>query len=633
MCKLQSVSRSIVVSTCLAGILALPAEAAAPSVQQALRMKPVQQDVAYDQPNDENKDDCKLKAAKPVSGWMVEGPDGLVLRRFLNTNDDNKIDMWCYYKDGIEVYRDIDTDKNGRADQYRWLGTGGTRWGIDSNEDGTIDRWKAISPEELSGEIVRSIRTKDKARFNRLLPTKEELESLGLGSAKMEEISAKIGQATKAFAATAGEQTAITNQSKWINFSGTRPGTIPAGTDESTKDIMVYENTVAIVDTNGTISQLAIGTLIRVGETWRAIDLPSNLAGNQNASDGYFFNASIARRPVATQGTDRRNLAIQKLMEQIEETDRKLTKTTLTAEKAKLHERKAELLEEVLESTNDEKTRPDWIRQLADTLSASAQSGDYPDGTERLATFYRKISQEIDDRPQLPYVKFRYLTAVYSTSLQDPKADLIKVQENWLQQLEEFVNDFPKSQEAAEAMLQLGIAEEFSGKEDSASDWYRRIANDFPDSLLAKKATGAERRIKSVGRSIELRGKTVSGKPFSLSSNQNKVILLHYWASWCEPCKKDIEKLKQLHGKYADRGFLPVGINVDTDIESMRDSLKNQNMRWPQLYEHGGLDSRLANELGILSLPTMLLFDQQGKLVNRNVHGSELETEVGKLIR
>ena len=49
-------------------------------------------------------------------------------------------------------------------------------------------------------------------------------------------------------------------------------------------------------------------------------------------------------------------------------------------------------------------------------------------------------------------------------------------------------------------------------------------------------------------------------------------------------------------------------------------------MAWPQLYEPGGLDSPLANALGILTLPTMLLVDKEGKVVNRNLHGAEIDT-------
>ena len=56
-------------------------------------------------------------------------------------------------------------------------------------------------------------------------------------------------------------------------------------------------------------------------------------------------------------------------------------------------------------------------------------------------------------------------------------------------------------------------------------------------------------------------------------------------------------------------------------------------MPWPQLYEPGGLDSPLANALGILTLPTMMLVDKDGKVVNRNLHGEDIDAELRRLLR
>ena len=136
--------------------------AAKPTVAQALELRPIQTEVEYDRPDAAAAAKCTLKA-EPVgkhTGWVVRDADGDLLRRFVDTNGDNKVDRWCYYKDGVEVYRDIDADFNGKADQYRWLGTAGTRWGIDATKTAPIDSWKAISAEEVSAEIVAALRDK-----------------------------------------------------------------------------------------------------------------------------------------------------------------------------------------------------------------------------------------------------------------------------------------------------------------------------------------------------------------------------------------------------------------------------------------------------------------------------------------
>jgi hypothetical protein len=126
-----------------------------PQVAVALSYKPRQANVAYDQVAEKDFEKCSSKTESK------NGVEGQILRRFTDVNGDRQVDQWCYYRDGIEVYRDIDSDFNKSADQYRWLGTGGMRWGIDKNEDGKIDAWKFISPEEVTIELVDAIKTKD----------------------------------------------------------------------------------------------------------------------------------------------------------------------------------------------------------------------------------------------------------------------------------------------------------------------------------------------------------------------------------------------------------------------------------------------------------------------------------------
>ena len=159
------------------------ASAASPKVEQALQLTPVQKGVDYDRPSPEEAAKCKIVPRKVGNqvGWVVEDANGTILRRFTDTNGDNVVDQWSYFKDGIEVYRDIDSNFNGKTDQYRWFNTAGSRWGLDKNEEGTIDSWKMISAEEVSAEIVAAIAAQDVQRFTRLALTPEELKGLGLG--------------------------------------------------------------------------------------------------------------------------------------------------------------------------------------------------------------------------------------------------------------------------------------------------------------------------------------------------------------------------------------------------------------------------------------------------------------------
>ncbi len=611
-----------------------PALGASPSADQALKLTPIQRGVDFARPTAQQAAKCKISARKIGRhvGWVVEDPDGLVLREFVDTNGDNVVDQWSYFKDGMEVYRDIDADFNGKADQYRWFHTGGSRWAADKNEDGQIDAWKTISAEEVTAEVIAALAGRDAERFGRLALTSDELRSLGLGRQKAESLSKKIGHLASEFGSLAARQKAVTRDSRWVQFSGTRPGTVPAGTDGSTKDLLAYENVVAIFRTGDEHGQVEIGTLVKVGDRWRVIDVPRVISEDQaeSPSAGFFFQASVVNRgKTPTAGPSEE---AQQLLTDLEKLDQAADRATTSEQKAQFNARRADLLEQIADKARSPADRDMWLRQLADTISVAVQSGVYPDGAERLEMLFGKLKDSDADKDLAAYVKFRQLTAEYGLSLQASKPDFAKIQTKWLETLEQYVADYPASPDAAEAMLQLAIAQEFAGQEDKAKKWYGRIVKDFPDSPAAKKAAGARTRLDSVGKTITLVGSSLSGGQVDLAKYRGRVVLIQYWATWCEPCKRDMPLLKELLSKY-DGSLSVIGVSLDNSRKDLADYLAENRLPWPQIFEKGGLDSRPANQLGILTLPTMILLDQQGKVVNRNVQTSELASELKKLIR
>ena len=609
-----------------------------PSVKQAMRLSSIQKGVDFDRPNKNEIAKCTIKAETIArkTGWTVRDQAGQVLRRFVDTNRDNKVDQWCYYKNGIEVYRDIDANFNGKADQYRWLGTAGSRWGLDRNEDGIIDSWKIISAEEVSAEVVAALRDKDSARFKRLLLTASELKALGLGKKKAGKLSQKVAAAARSFAALAKKQTVVSSGTKWIHFGATQPGVVSAGTDGSTKDLTVYENVAAVVQTGEQHSQVQLGTLLRVGQSWRIIDLPALPSDQQvhQAAPGFFYEVSLARRPdVQPPPAGSLDKETVKLIGNLEAIDKDLIAATSARKKADLNAKRADAVQQLIKAARTKQERISWIRQLADTVNAAVQSGDYPGGIKLLKRLHGQLARNSKLGDTTAYVKFRLMTAEYSSSIQKPKADFAKIQAQWLKDLEKFVDTFSRSPDAAEAMLQLAVAQEFAGKLKEAKAWYSQIVDDFPQVPLAKKAAGAKRRLDSVGKTMRLKGLSIQGKAVDLASYRGKTVLIHYWATWCEPCKQDLEVLRQMQAKYGSRGFALVGVTLDSDRQTLIDYLAKNRLPWPQLHEEGGLESRLATEMGILTLPTMILVDGKQQVINRNIHATQLDDELKKQLK
>jgi thiol-disulfide isomerase/thioredoxin len=621
----------------LLGCAAAEAFAAKPTPAAALALKPIQVDVDYETPPAAEMEKCSVQqtSGQDASGWVVLDATAHMLRRFVDTNNDNKLDQWCYYKNGIEVYRDMDTNYNGKADQYRWMGTEGIRWGLDDDEDGRIDRWKAISAEEATAEVVAALKARDAAQFQRLLLTAAELDGLGLGDVQKREIAKKVAAAARGFTELARKQTTVTAESQWLHFGAGRPGVVPIGTDGSTKDVVVYDNVSAVIQTGSKHAQLNVGSMVHVGDCWRLIDLPQDLLDSQSTSlaGGFFFQLPAQRAPRAAATGGAPTEKVQELLRQLEDVEKKIQATASAEKTAELNTARAGVLEQLMDGAASQEDRDVWTRQFADTVSAAVQAGRYPAGVDRLRKLAAKLARDPEASKHVAHLAFLIITAEYAQSLQGPAENLPKVQEKYLADLGKFVQDYAQSEDAAEALLQLAVAEELSGKSEQAVAWYRKIVEQFPKSEPAKKAAGARRRLESVGQPLQLQGTTLDGKQVALAAYRGRAVLVHYWASWCEPCKQDMELLQRLQAKYAKQGFALIGVNIDSDRAAAVAYLTNNPLPWPQLYESGGLDSRLAVDLGILTLPTMILVDKEGKVLNRNIHASELDEELGKRLR
>jgi hypothetical protein len=607
--------------------------AAGPSASDALKLAPIQKGVDYDQPSADDAAKCTITARKLNGkvGWVVEAPSGTVLREFVDTNGDNTVDQWSYFKDGLEVYRDIDADFNRKAEQSRWFHTAGSRWGLDKDEDGTIDAWKAISAEEVTAEVVAALATKDKARFLRLVLSPAELKTLGLGDEKAEELGKRLAVAEAEFQKLADEQKALGQDAKWLQFSASGPGVVPSGTNGSTEDIRVYENVAAIVESGGKTGEVLVGTLIHVGDGWRVIGAPRLAAdGSGKFAAGFFFHPAIGAQ--ARQSTGGPGEAGQKLLADIEKLDAAMQKAATVEEKAKLNAQRADLVQKVAEATDSPDERAMWLRQLADTVGTAVQSGAYPDGAKRLGELFDKLSANERDRDLAAYVRFRQLFADYGLSFQVAKPDYQKIQEKWAENLEKYIADYPKGPETAEALLQLAMTEEFAGEDDAAGKWYGKVVADFPESPQAKKAGGARTRLESVGKPIRLQGPSVAGPRVDLGEYAGKAVLIQYWATSSDRAKADMAAIKDLVKKYGP-DFQVLSVSLDDRKPDLAAYLKENPLPWPQIYEEGALDGRLANEMGIVTVPTMILIDKQGKVVRRAIEVAELDQELKKLLR
>ena len=107
---------------------------------------------------------------------------------------------------------------------------------------------------------------------------------------------------------------------------------------------------------------------------------------------------------------------------------------------------------------------------------------------------------------------------------------------------------------------------------------------------------------------------------------------MQYWTTSCHVCKADHAILGELYKKYGGgRALDIIGVNLDFKRDNMVEYLREKRLPWKQLWEPGGFDSRLASEMGVVTVPLMMLVGSDGKVISSNIRAEEIEGELKKM--
>jgi len=114
----------------------------------------------------------------------------------------------------------------------------------------------------------------------------------------------------------------------------------------------------------------------------------------------------------------------------------------------------------------------------------------------------------------------------------------------------------------------------------------------------------------------------LKGNTFTLSQHRGKIILLDFWATWCQPCRMAIPELVDLQRKYKDQGLMVVGVSMD-DLQQVSDRDLTAFMeKFKMNYTVLRADTQVARQYfvsGQMSLPTMFIINRDGEIVDMHV--------------
>jgi|SRR6202171_1858137 len=132
--------------------------------------------------------------------------------------------------------------------------------------------------------------------------------------------------------------------------------------------------------------------------------------------------------------------------------------------------------------------------------------------------------------------------------------------------------------------------------------------------------------------------KDLDGKDISLAQYRGKVVLVNFWATWCDPCRVEIPWLIEMQQKYSSRGFTVLGVAMDEEgrsvvapfVEKERFDVSGgkSQMNYPIVV---GGDAAADKFGGLLGYPTSILISRDGRQIKR-ITGLISYDEIAKVI-
>lgn len=148
-----------------------------------------------------------------------------------------------------------------------------------------------------------------------------------------------------------------------------------------------------------------------------------------------------------------------------------------------------------------------------------------------------------------------------------------------------------------------------------------------------------------VGTTLGLRAPEIAlpgleGETMRLSSLRGKLVLVDFWAAWCNPCRRENPELVMLYNKYNNasftkgEGFEIYSVSLDRNEKAWKQAVEQDKLNWPyQVGDLKGARTQAAQDYNVEMIPSSFLLDQNGVVIATNLRSEALEEKLESLLK
>lgn len=197
-----------------------------------------------------------------------------------------------------------------------------------------------------------------------------------------------------------------------------------------------------------------------------------------------------------------------------------------------------------------------------------------------------------------------------------------------------FIRQHPAS------LISLKFLEDFFYLDPTANDTLYFQLFQGLDSVVKTTATAAKMNAELSSRYVTAIGQKAPAMQLPNVFKQKEDLfdtgsftLIHFWASWCAPCRKEHTAIKKMASRFGAKNFLVVSVSLDTNTASWKNAIKEEGLSWRQLSELKGWEGVAPKTYGVKAVPANFLIDPDGIIIAKDISLAELQKKLEFLLK